>query len=116
MRLLFTSVSFVLTLIIGAIAFAFTAIEFPAIMREFIAVAQMLPAYLSSLGISDQYMVWIDILLSGDKLVLLFFVLVTRIVFAILAGVFAPGDTTRASFVGTPNARLSPFHKWGAPR
>jgi hypothetical protein len=116
LRILFSSMSFVLTLIVGAIAFAFTAIEFPAIMRELIAWAQLLPAYLSSFGLSDRYMVWIEILLSGDKLVLLGFVLVTRIIFAILSGVLAPGDTTRASFVSTPHARLSPFHKWGTPR
>jgi hypothetical protein len=118
MRLLFTSFSFILTLIVGAIAFAATAIEFPSIMREFIAVAQMLPAYLSSFGLSDRYMVWIDILLSGDKLVLLGFVLATRIIFAVLGGVFGPlfeSGTPRASFIETPHGK-SPFHGWGAPR
>lgn len=119
MRLLFTSFSFIVTLIVGAIAFAATAIEFPSIMREFIAVAQLLPAYLSSFGLSDRYMVWMDILLSGDKLVLLGFVLATRILFAILGGVFGPlfeGNAPRASFVEGADGRISPFHGWGARR
>src|SRR5262245_24039186 len=102
MRLMFSSFYFVITLVSGAIAFAATAIEFPGIMREFIAIAQKLPAYLSTFGLSDQYMVWIDILLSGDKLVLLGFVLATRLFLTILAGVFGPlfdGGSPRTSFV-----------------
>jgi hypothetical protein len=90
MRILFSSFSFVMTVIIGAVAFAFTAIEFPGIMRELIARAQTLPAYLSSAGLSDTYMVWVDILLSGDKLVLLGFVMAARIVVAILSSVVSP--------------------------
>ncbi len=115
MRIIFTSFTFVLTLVIGAIAFAATAIEFPGIMRELIAVAQLLPAYLSSFGLSDRYMVWIEILLSGDKLVLLGFVMAARIVLAILGGVFGPlfESNPRASFVETPGGRSSPFHRWG---
>jgi hypothetical protein len=119
MRILFTSVTFVATLIVGAIAFAATAIEFPGIMRELIAYAQLLPAYLSGLGLSDRYMVWIEILLSGDKLVLLGFVLATRIVFAILGSVVGPifeSGSPRASFVEIPHGKMSPFHKWGMPR
>jgi hypothetical protein len=90
MRILFSSFTFLLTIVLGAIAFAFTAIEFPGIMRELIAYAQTLPAYLSSAGLSDNYMVWVDILLSGDKLVLLGFVLAARIVIAIISSVVSP--------------------------
>jgi hypothetical protein len=119
MRILFSSFSFIATLIVGAIAFAATAIEFPGIMRELIAAAQLLPAYLSQLGLTDRYMVWIEILLSGDKLVLLGFVLATRIVFAIIGGVVGPifeSGAPRASFVEMPSGKSSPFHKWGMPR
>jgi hypothetical protein len=90
MRILFSSFTFLLTIVLGAIAFAFTAIEFPGIMRELIAYAQTLPAYLSSTGLSDNYMVWVEILLSGDKLVLLGFVLAARIVIAIIGSVVSP--------------------------
>ncbi len=104
-------------MIIGSIAFAATAIEFPGIMRELIAYAQTLPAYLSSLGISDSYMVWVDILLSGDKLVLLGFILATRIVFAIITSVVGP------IFEGNPSPpprqnqnQSSVFSGWGKAR
>jgi hypothetical protein len=88
-------------------------------MRELISAAQLLPAYLSSFGLSDRYMVWIEILLSGDKLVLLGFVLAARILLAILQGVFAPlfeSSPRRASFVESPGGRSSPFHRWGGYR
>ena len=90
MRILLSSFTFVITMVVGALLFAFTAIEFPTVMRELIAHAQTLPAYLSGLGLSDSYMVWVDILLSGDKLVLLGFILATRVVFAIVGGVLSP--------------------------
>jgi hypothetical protein len=119
MRLLFTSFSFAFTLIVGALAFAATAIEFPGVMRELLGAAQTLSGYLSTLGLSDRYLVWIDILLSGDKVVLLGFVLATRIVFSILGGVFSPlfeGSAPRASFVEGGHGGTSPFHRWGMPR
>lgn len=108
MRILFSSFSFLATLVIGALAFAATAIEFPTIMRQLIEAAQHLPPYLANLGLPDHYLVWTDILLSGDKLVLLGFVLVTRIIFALLGIVFGPlfgmsGDQKSESA----------FHRWG---
>ena len=109
MRLLFSSFTFILTLAVGAIAFAFTAIEFPTIMRELIGAAQQLPGYLSQVGLSDNYLVWTDILLSGDKLVLLGFVIVTRIVFALLGMIFGP-----LFGIGPAQwAAISAFNRWG---
>lgn len=110
MRILFSSFTFVLTLIVGAIAFAATAIEFPTIMRQLIEWAQHLPPYLAQLGLSDNYLVWTDILLSGDKLVLLGFVLVTRILFALLGIVFGPLFGMSG---GGDQKSDSAFHRWG---
>jgi hypothetical protein len=114
MRILFSSFSFLATMVVGAIAFAFTAIEFPTIMRDLIAYAQGLPGYLSSLGVGDRYMVWMDILLTGDKLVLLGFILATRILFSIITGIVG-GDQppARASFA--PEKDGSPFKGWAKP-
>ena len=109
MRILFSSFTFVLTLIVGSIAFAATAIMYPGIMRELIASAQQLPPYLSKLGLSNTYLVWTDILLSGDKLVLLGFVLATRIVFALIGIVFGP----LFGFGAGHAERDSAFHRWG---
>jgi hypothetical protein len=114
MRLLFTSLSFMVTLVVGAIAFAATAIEFPGIMRDLIEQANRLPPYLSSLGISDSYMVWLEILLTGDKLVLLGFVLVTRIVFALIGEIFSPPAERRSAEAPPPSGmQVSAFHRWG---
>ena len=113
MRLLFSSFTFVATMIVGSIAFAFTAIEFPAIMRDLIAYAQLLPPYLSNLGLSDRYMVWVDILISGDKLVLLGFILATRLIFAMVGSIVGPISDpapSRRSFV---QSKASAFDGWG---
>ncbi len=109
MRILWSSFMFVATLVVGAIAFAATAIEFPGIMRQLIEWAQQLPPYLESLGLSNNYLIWTDIILSGDKLVLLGFVLATRIVFALIGTVVGP-------IFGGGSARSrdqSAFEKWG---
>jgi hypothetical protein len=117
MRLLFTSFSFLATMVIGAIAFAATAINFPAIMRDLIAYAQQLPGYLANLGIGPEYLVWVDILLTGDKLVLLGFILVARILVAILSAVVINGNPPRASFAPTQGyGKESAFHGWGKQR
>lgn len=89
------SFTFLLTMVLGAIAFAATAIEFPTIMSQLIEGAQQLPAYLSTLGLSPSYQVWVNILLTGDKLVLLGFVFVTRIVIAIIVTALGPIFTSK---------------------
>ena len=109
MRYLLSSFSFFFTLIIGALVFAALAIEFPAIMNEFVRWANLVPGYLGDLGVPDQYMVWINILITGDKLVLLGIVLVTRIVLSLVIGAFAsllglsPVETSKSSFENWPN-------------
>ena len=106
MRYLLSSFSFFFTLVIGALVFAALAIEFPAIMNELVRWANLLPGYLGDLGVPDQYMVWINILITGDKLVLLGIVLVTRIVLSLVLGAFvsllglSPVETSKSSFDG----------------
>ena len=116
MRLLFSSFSFFATMVIGTIAFAATAINFPAIMRDLIGYAQQLPGYLSNLGISPEYMVWIDILLTGDKLVLLGFIAAARILVAILSAIIFNGASARASFAPEGHGKASAFDGWGKQR
>lgn len=116
MRLLFSSFSFVATMVIGAIAFAATAINFPAIMRDLIGYAQQLPGYLTNLGLGPEYMVWVDILLTGDKLVLLGFIAAARVLVAVLTAVVAPGNSARASFAPEGYGKASAFHGWGKQR
>ncbi len=109
MRVMFTSFLFVLTLIVGAILFAATAIEFPGVMRQLIEWAQQLPPYLAQTGLSESYLVWTDIVLSGDKIVLLGFVLFTRILFALIGTVVGP----LFGVGGRRREDESDFAKWG---
>ena len=109
MRIIWSSFLFVLTLIVGAILFAATAIQFPGVMRQLIDWAQQLPPYLAETGLSNTYLVWTDIILSGDKLVLLGFVLFTRLLFALIGTVVGP-------LFGVGGSRQqddSAFEKWG---
>lgn len=106
MRFVLSYTSFVLTLVVGALLFAFLAIEFPGITRQLMDEAKTLPGYLSSLGLSDKYMIWVDILLTGEKILLLGCMLVTRLLFSLIGAVVGPliGDGSRSS---------SQFEGWG---
>lgn len=109
MRYILSSFNFFFTLIIGALVFAALAIYFPAIINELVRWAGLVPGYLTDLGVPDQYMVWINILITGDKLVLLGIVLVTRIVLSLVIGAFAsllglsPVETSKSNFDNWPN-------------
>jgi hypothetical protein len=109
MRIFFMSFTFLLTLIVAALAFVATVIEFPGVMLQLTGWANQLSPYLAKLGVSNNYLVWVDILLNGQKLVLLGYVLVTRIIFALLGIVFGP----LFGFGGERPARDSAFHRWG---
>lgn len=82
------SVKFILTIVLGAVAFAATAIQQPTLMRELLSMARQIPEYFTRSGLSDEYLVWIDILLGGDKLVFIGYLIVARIVVGALAGMF----------------------------
>ncbi len=118
MKFFLSSFGFLLTLIAGVLAFAFTAIEFPATMRELLHAGEALRSQLSTLGIPDTYMVWIDILLGGDKLVLLGFIILARLIFGILVSIFSPfpsADRRMADYADSSSRSLrpSPFDRWG---
>ncbi len=99
MRTFTASLTFILTLILGAFAFAATAIQQPTLMREFLSMARHVPEYFNELGLSDSYLVWVDILLGGDKLVFIGYLVVARIVVgvsgALLGSLFGIGESAR---------------------
>jgi len=82
------SVKFILTILLGAFAFAATAIQQPTLMRELLSIARQVPEHFAASGLSDEYLVWVDILLGGDKLVFIGYLVVARIVVGVLAGLF----------------------------
>ncbi len=110
MGTLSASVKFVLTIVLGAFAFAFTAIQQPTLMRELLSIARHIPEQFSRSGISDDYLVWVDILLGGDKLVFIGYLIVARIVVGVLAsmlgGLFGFGRRRK------PARENSPFSGW----
>lgn len=109
MRIFFLSFTFILTLIVASLAFIYTIIEFPGVMLQLDAWASQLSPYLTKIGVPNEYVVWVNILLDGKKLVLLGYVLMTRIIFALLGIVFGP----LFGFGGEKPARDSAFHRWG---
>lgn len=114
MRTFSASLKFILTLVLGAVAFAATAIEQPTLMREFLSLARQVPAYFSALGLPDNYMVWVEILLGGDKLVFIGYLIVARIVVgafsSLLGGIFGLGATAPRRAQSREN---STFEGWG---
>jgi hypothetical protein len=106
-RLLFITFSFILTVIIGAVAFAFTAMTYPTTMRQLMSNAEQLRNQLGTIGINDSYMVWVDILLQGDNLVLMGFIIAARIIMALLGALFSRGS------YDDDGPRRSPRRRWG---
>lgn len=100
------SIKFILTLLLGAFAFAFTAIEQPTLMRELLSIARHIPEQFSRSGISDEYLVWVDILLGGDKLVFIGYLIVAQIVVgmsaSMLGGLFGFGRRRKRVHENSP--------------
>jgi hypothetical protein len=104
MRVLWSSFVFVLTLIVGAIAFQAAASQFPGMIRDLIEWAQQLRPWIESQGFSNAYLLFP----TGDKLVLLGFILMTRLVFALIGTIVGP-----LFGVGAGRADESAFQRWG---
>lgn len=110
-RMLFSSLSFMLTMVLGALAFAFTAYQYPTFMLSLFSSAESLRNQLSNLGVSDNYLVWINIVLQGSNLVLMGFIALARIFVAIVAALF----NRRSSSYSAPQGQAqspSPFTRW----
>jgi hypothetical protein len=104
MRVIWSSFIFVLTLIVGYIAFQWFALNYPDAMRSLIDRAQQLRPYLEAQGFPPGYLV----LLAGNMLVLLGFILVTRLVFALIGTIVGP-----LFGIGQDRAEESAFQRWG---
>jgi hypothetical protein len=89
MKNLLSFLVFLLTLILGAVAYAYATLEFGDAMHNLSAAAHTLPNRLQSLGLSGQYAVWTNSLIDGDRLILLGFIVIARLFL-----------TTAAAFIG----------------
>lgn len=72
------------SLLLGAVALAVVAVQWPGVMEDIINVATGLKDYLTNTGLASKYNVWIKFLLQEQQLVFMGFVIVTRIILAIL--------------------------------
>jgi len=79
-------------------------------MRELLSIARQIPDHFAASGLSDEYLVWVDILLGGDKLVFIGYLVVARIVVGMLAAMFSGifGLGARRTAV----RETSPFAGW----
>jgi hypothetical protein len=117
MRFLLSLSTFVVTMVLALIGFAYTAINFPTTMRDLQAGAQQISDQVKHLALPDTYMVWVDIFLQPNQIVLVAFSIVMRILIGILLSIFdrkrassepsAPVATTAA-----PSVSKSPFGNW----
>jgi hypothetical protein len=113
MRLLFSLSAFAFTMILALVAFTYTAIHFPTTMRDFLAGAQHVRDQVSLLGLPDSYMVWVDIFLQPNQIVLVGFSIAMRFAIGVIVAVFSGGR-----FTGEPDSAASPpgsspFSRWG---
>ncbi len=114
MRLFFSLSAFAFTMILALLAFTYAAIHFPAAMRDTLAGVQHVRDQVSLLGLPDSYMVWVDIFLQPDQIVLVGFSIAMRFAIGVIGAVFSggrfPGEPDSASSSSGSN---SPFSRWG---
>lgn len=92
MRIMLSSLYFIFTLIVGTILFVVVGVQFPTVMADIFSALASVPALFQSWGLPDAYVVWLQALGTGAPIVLLGFVLVTRIVFSLIGAALGLGD------------------------
>src|SRR5271166_4541989 len=114
MRLFFSLSAFAFTMILALIAFTYTAIHFPTTMRNLLAGAQHVRDQISLLGLPDSYMVWVDIFLQPNQIVLVGYSIAVRFLLGILGSVIGGSHYSSPSGGnGSATASNSPFSRWG---
>ncbi len=114
MRLIFSLSAFAFTMILALIAFTYTAIHFPTTMRDLLAGAQHVRDQVSLLGLPDSYMVWVDIFLQPNQIVLVGFSIAMRFAIGVIAAVFSGGRLSgEPDSAASPSGSNSPFSRWG---
>ncbi|MBT3069729.1 hypothetical protein KKP04_02450 [Rhodomicrobium sp. Az07] len=115
MKLLQSLLLFTFTMIASLIAFTYTAIHFPTTMRDLLSGAQNVRDQMQSLYLPDNFMVWVDIFLQPNQIVLVGISIAMRLLIGILASFVSrnrkPARTPRS---GPPpsGAASSPFSRW----
>jgi hypothetical protein len=77
-----------LALVLGAVAMAFFALNFPETLSQFIGVARQVKVWLASSVLPARYNVWLELLLEERQLVFMFFTLAARLFLAVVSSLF----------------------------
>jgi hypothetical protein len=109
MRLLFSLSTFAFTMILSLIALIYTAFHYPSTMRDMLAAGQYVRDRISALGLPDSYMVWVDIFLQPNQIVLIGFAIAMRFAMDVIRSIFNGGRLPG----GQDAASSSPFSRWG---
>lgn len=83
-RILAAAGNIFFSLLLGAIALAFVAVQWPDSMVEILDMATGVKEQLTNTGLASKYNVWIKFLIGEQQLVFMGFVIVTRILLATL--------------------------------
>ena len=121
MKLFFSLTSFAFTMILALIAFTYTAIHFPTTMRDLLAGAKHVQEELSSFGLPDSYMVWVDIFLQPNQIVLVGYSIAMRLAISLIGSLLGVGGGGSGGSGGGEAGGSSRstsgerYRRWGKP-
>jgi len=118
MWMFLSSLGFFVTLVAGVLAFVFAAIHYPGFMTNLITSADQLINATLDQYVADRYSVIVKFVFGGNNLVLMGFIVATRLVFSLLLALFFPfsaADRRKADILesGSRSPQISPFYRWG---
>jgi hypothetical protein len=115
MKLIFSSFYFTLTIAIAVAALIISGIEFPETVKTFKHAADHFLDLFSDAFLPANYALLREFVFDGKNVLLISYVIATRVVLAILRELFFPSDDywDRRRIEREQNAGKSPFHRWG---
>jgi hypothetical protein len=113
MKYILSFSNFALTMILGLFVFTYTAIHFPTTMRDLLTAAKYIRDQISNMGLPDNYMVWVDIFLQPNQIVLVLFSIAMRLAIDIAGAIFNGGRFPGGTDTSSASASTSPFSRWG---
>ena len=91
-RVLAATANIFFSLLLGAVALAFVAVQFPEIMQVLLTWASWLADQITGTRLDPKYNVWVMFLIDERQLVFLGFVIVMRILLASITNALGIGD------------------------
>ena len=88
-RIIFSTSSIFLSLVLGALALALVGINYPEVLSYMLGWAKQLKSGITSTGLAAKYNIWIELLLEERQLLFMFFTIGARIALALVGSVFS---------------------------